>query len=460
MTSAAHLRQQVVAAFKGFLLNHRLEPTRKRTPADKTCDVWHGLVRIGDEDFDFYVRRLDHERLLELIERLYPGQTHRETVSGLLIGVVRAWFEAGGNKGDQPGLEQAAEQLLTRVEEQIRSLVVFVPVEGLDATFSQDVQLARCHLCRNSPRSELMQAVSQSRQRVHANEESPIPAEQAPAYFKVGAESQFKRALEWAREEAELAMDVLRLFLSSFYFDVHQQSVPRQIGILGTRHEGKYGSMYVLREGIPVEDQSPGFQESYRHVAPYRITSETIAYMRDHGLDKINVHLRSLEGSREQETARSLLRAITWFGKAATAGSIAESFLMYAISIEALLSGGDRTPKETYGERIAALVTRADDEVIFPIGGSVSRRLGRSLNAAADRDAGFTLVYNRAVELFGTRNDIAHGAKLEGEIDALDLLDFETLVRNSILSFVDGGWNRLGDFKQWMGKTAKERPSA
>lgn len=460
MEKSAQLRQKVIGAFKGLLIRHRLEPTKYGTPEDPAYDVWHGLVCIHDEYFDFHVRKIDRERLLGLVERLYPNQIHRGTVSRLLTDVAQEWLVAGGGKKDQPGLEQAAQHFLTRVEEQIRSLVVFVPVEGLDATFTQEVQVARCHLCRNSPQSELMQAVAQSRQRVHANEKSPLPAEETPTYFKVGVESQFKRALEQAREEAELAMDVLRLFLSSFYFDVHQQSVPRQIGILGTRHEGRYGSMYVLREGVPVEDQSPGFQESYRHVAPYRITSETIAYMRDHGLDKINVHLRSLESSGGQETARSLLRAITWFGKAATAGSIAESFLMYAISIEALLSGGDRTPKETYGQRIAALVTRADDQIIFPFGGSVSRQLARALDAAADRDARFTLMYNRTVELFGTRNDIAHGAKLEGEIDALDLLDFETLIRNSILSFVDGGWSGLDDFKQWMVEAVKERSTA
>lgn|GEM_PF-3011404 len=387
-----------------------------------------------------------------MVDRLYPSQTHRKTVSDLLTDATKAWLEAGANKNDQPTLEAAARQFLTQVEERIRSLVVLVPIEGLEANFSEDVEIARCRLSSNSPRSQLMLAISQARERVHRNEESPVPAEQASAYFSVAVQSHFGRALKRAGAEVELALNVIRLYRASFYFDIHNRSVPRQMGIVGTRHEGRYGSMYVLRGGHPVEDQSPGFQESFRHVDSYEINNAVIKSMRAHGLDRINKLLTTAASGGGGETSRSLLRAIDWFGKATTAMSMAESFLMYVISIEALLSRGDRTPKESYAERIAALVTRQDDVVVFPVDGYLSRPFSQTLKSAANQSARRARVYDRAVKLFGIRNDIAHGAKVEAEIDTVDLLDCETLIRNAILSFVDGGWDTLADFKKWMAK--------
>lgn len=450
MGKTAQLKPKVIAAFKGFLINHRLELTKERTPNDPAYDVWHGLVRMSDEYFDFHFRKRDEDRLLDLIERLYPGQTYRRTVSQLLTRVTQEWMVTGGTKEDQPGLERGAERLLTLVQEHIRDFVVLVPVEGLDVSFSHDVQLARCNLCRNTSQSDLQRAVTQFRQRMQTDDESSLPAEEAPAYFKVNVQGQFRRAIERAGIEAELAMNVLRLFVSSFYFDVYQRAVPTRMGIVGTRREGRYGNMYILRKGVPVDDQTPGSHTSYQHFRSYKLDSALVAHIQAHGLDRINTHLTSIQQDGGGETARSLLRAITWFGQATAAGSIAESFLMYAISIESLLLGNDRAHKETYGRRMAALVTRANDPTIFPFGGPVSRRFASSLDAAVDAATVRAVVYERVVDLFNTRNHIAHGTKLEGEIKPLDLLDFETLVRNSILSFVDGEWSRLVDFKQWV----------
>ena len=56
----------------------------------------------------------------------------------------------------------------------------------------------------------------------------------------------------------------------------------------------------------------------------------------------------------------------------------------------------------------------------------------------------------RVLVLFNQRNRIAHGALLENEIDTLDLVDFETLVRNSILSFVMKEWGEFREFKLWV----------
>jgi hypothetical protein len=59
-------------------------------------------------------------------------------------------------------------------------------------------------------------------------------------------------------------------------------------------------------------------------------------------------------------------------------------------------------------------------------------------------------VREHVIQLFGYRNKIAHGQILDQDIDPLNLLDFETLVRNSILSFLIADWKKFRDFKQWL----------
>jgi hypothetical protein len=170
-------------------------------------------------------------------------------------------------------------------------------------------------------------------------------------------------------------------------------------------------------------------------------------------LSRINYLLCSLEPGKRTDTAGRLLRAINWFGKASTTSSVAESFLLYAVAAESLLSEG-HTPKETYAKRIAALITRHDIEVIYPWGGYLSSGFRKKLDDASSKNDRVTIINDRVIELFTYRNDVAHGMVLEDEIDPINLLDLETLARNSILSFVDGGWDTLGQFKTWMNQNA------
>jgi len=456
--STTDLQQKAINAFKGFVRNYRLEPTSRKTKlSDEEYDHWYGFVLIDEELFDLFPRKRDSDRLLALVDRVYPEQTHRGTVYRLLKDTTLEWVKQSRSEDDQPSLEQAARGFLDKVEHEIRNLVVYIPVEGIKLSTKRAVQLARCQLLPNDPGSELMELALRDSQRQGKSTEILPTIEEVPAFFKVKMRCHFKKAIEGGKEEAELALNVLRFFLAHSYFDVHRGPVSREMGILGTLHEGVYGRMYIVSGDTALEEQFPGFSESYKRVRPFSIDGDSVEYMETYGLTRINEHLQSLAGGDGVEIAGSLLRAISWFGKATNARSKAESFLLYAISIESLLLGGEQPRKETYAQRIAALVTRQGDAGIFPIDGYISARFDNDLTAITDRSERFNLVYRRVVDLFDKRNKVAHGTVLESDIDAADLQDLETLVRNSILSFVDGGWNGLGEYKTWLSRSIDYR---
>jgi hypothetical protein len=245
VSAETDLKQKVIGAFKGFILNYRLEPTKQKTRlSDQDYDRWYGFVQIGEELFDLFPRKRDLDILLSLVDRLYPDQTHRGMVSKSLREATLEWLKQGHSKDDQCSLEQSAQAFLSEVEREIKALVVYVPVEGIEMATNEPVELARCQLCPNGPDSELQQVARRDSQRASRESSDFLSAvEQAPAYFRVTVRCHFRKAFERAGEEAELALNVLRFFLSQF--DTHLRTVPTEMGILGTLHEGTYNHMYI-----------------------------------------------------------------------------------------------------------------------------------------------------------------------------------------------------------------------
>jgi hypothetical protein len=276
-----------------------------------------------------------------------------------------------------------------------------------------------------------------------------------PAFFKVILTGHTGRANQTGKEEAELALNVLRLFVGSYYWNFHRSpSRPICMGISGTLPAfGRHSSVFHVYRDRPTQEQLLGGSEEYGGRRDIELNHETVEDLRKDFLPHINQLLRSLGSETEtrEDVARRLPRVINWFGKASTTNSIAESFLMYAISLEGLLSEG-RTPKEEYARRVAALLTRNGAKGLYPFIGYLSSPFVGRLRQASSRSERFTIVKDRVVELFGYRNDIAHGRVLEDEIEASNLLDMESLIRNSILSFLDGGWNTLKGFKAWLAR--------
>jgi len=446
-------QKQVVAAFKGFMRTYKLLPLKERKSIEDSGYRYSGRFFCSEtETLGLFYREEAYDRVIDLVDRLHPGQTDRAFVSQCLGQIATEWIEQG-HTADNQLMEQAATDFLDKVEREILDHVIYIPVEGVEANVSQSLQLAQCQLCRNFSDSELIMLVRQSKEKFPEKQDEFLSSfEQAPAFFKVSVSGHFNRAIKKGKEEAELALNVLRLFLGSFYFDVYRRSSdPKRMGLIGTLHEGEHSHVFCIHADVPIEKQFPGSSVEFRHYArnPFTLDNRAVEELKKLGLTHINQHLHLLAAGNGGEVARRLLRAIEWFGKATTTSSVVESFLMLAISAEALLSDG-RTPKETYAKRMAALVTRHGREGFYPFDGRVSSEFGKELNSATCTSERFNVVRNRVEKLFEYRNDIAHGGKLEGEIDALHSLDLETLVRNSILSFVDGGWNTLGEFKDWV----------
>jgi len=446
-------RDIVIVAFKGFISTYALLPVeeRKLIEDSKYHRSWKFFCSDA-EMFELFYEREAYDRVIDLVDRLHHGQTDRAFVSQCLGQIVTEWIEQG-HTADNQLMEQAATNFLDKVDREILDRVIYIPVEGIKANISQNLQLAQCQLCRNFSNSELMMLVRRNKEKFPDKLDEYLSSfEQAPAFLKVSVSGHFKRAITEGRKEAELALNVLRLFLGSFYFDIYRQSSdPRCMGLIGTLHKGDHSHVFCIQADVPIEKQFPGSSVEFRHYArnPFTLDNRAVEELKKLGLTHINQRLHSLAAGNGGEVARRLLRAIEWFGKATATSSIVESFLMLAISVEALLSDR-RTPKETYAKRMAALVTRHGREGFYPYGGNVSSEFGEELKNASCTSERFNVVRNRVEKLFEYRNSIAHGGKLEGEIDALHSLDLETLVRNSILSFVDGGWNTLGEFKNWV----------
>ena len=63
---------------------------------------------------------------------------------------------------------------------------------------------------------------------------------------------------------------------------------------------------------------------------------------------------------------------------------------------------------------------------------TISTELAKQLRKAKRLNDKYNLIRSRVLELFNYRNRIAHGAILEDEIDAINLLDFETFVKRQL----------------------------
>lgn len=441
-------RDKVIAAFKGLMTNCKLCPLGEGLR--RSGHTWSGLM-IGGEFYDVVCRRRDFDRLVDLLDRLFSAQIGQQCVSDCLQEIVSEWIEKGHDDKNQEQLESAAEAFLTRVEEELYEFLVFVPIEGLKFNSSSALKVARCLLYRNYDASRVMELVQcpEDARLCKSYERITEAHEQASAFFKVALSGHFERVAERAREEAELSLNVLRLLTGSYYHNIHKRSsIPRFMGIVGTRPRlGAHNSVLCVRVDQPAKWRRPGSSEQYQHPESVELERERLERLKNDFLPRINQLIGSPESRAKHEIARRLLRVVNWFGKASTASTIAESFLMYAISIESLLSEG-RTRKETYAKRIAALVTC--DERFSPKRYLLSSHFAEALHGSSTRSERFTVVYERVRRLFLRRNHVAHGRVLEDQIEVVDLVDLEVLVRNSILSFLDGGWDTLEQFKSWL----------
>lgn len=459
MANVSPSQSRAVDAFKGLITTYKLLPvsTDPKSVGDNYKNSWRTFTNSNGEDLELYYKDNLFLRTLDIVEKLYPGQTDRKLVSRKLRDAMGNWIVSGNDPKDQAQLEEAAKNFLKSVEEKIQLRLVFLPVEGLETNSNSSIQVGNCQLHNNYENSDFMKLIAADRKRnaglTSGDKDHYQWIKRVKSYFTFEIEAHSGRAIEQGIKETNLSLNILRLYLSSFYFHENSHSVVKRMGLSGTVHIDERSRVFYIDPTKKMEDQYPGGRESRSHNDRFEITPDFVTFMQVHGLERINYLIQSIGklDPEEEDIARRLLITITWFAKATRAKDRADSYLMYAVAIEGLLSEG-RTAQEVYSNQIAALVSCDDDRLIYPMGGYISLDFNKQLERANTVSDRANIIRERTFSLFKYRNRVAHGIVLDEEIEGANLLDFETLINNAILSFVMHNWANFKDFKLWVEK--------
>lgn len=386
-------------------------------------------------------------KIKNLCDRVKTFLTHEVTddlVWRYLVEIIPDNYKQEGSVSSE-FLDEAAKCFLRKLKKEEKMFDFYFPIQGLHFNGSFDLEVVNgCFFCNHS-QSEFVEKARLAVER-GISKDFIDNCPQTPVFFKVSSSGQTaQEACRKAKDDVELALNVLRLFVGSYYHDIQMMPTgPRfmrvEENILTGNRRG-----YVLYETDDGVIGPSGWR--YDHWQSFVFRDEQIKRCKKY-LPRINELLCSCSqgiGSR-QDFAGRLLRVVNWFGKASIADSIAESFLLYAMSLESLLSEG-RTPKETYGERVAALIMRSNFDWICPGDENLFSSFKKELDEASSESERFEVIKKEIIDLFKYRNLVAHGNLLQTEIKPDKLLTLEFLVRNSVLSFIDGGWQTLEKFK-------------
>ena len=457
MTDHSVLIPKTIAAFKGLINTYRLEPGIKEdTLGPEYKSSWRHFTNENNEILLLFYEDKSFSRILEFVDRLFPGQTDNKLVSRLLRDSLTDWITKGKNPQTQIELEKHGLDFIDAIKREIKPRLVFLPIEGLEFKNNSSLTLGNCTLFNNHADSNFKQILLQDRKRAKKEEEPPENhwPNRVKSYLTYEGMGTSNRATERGIEEANLALNILRLFISSYYHDENDRNIVRRMGFSGSLRHKERMRVFHIDPTLPLEEQFPGSRESITSQRNFEIDKQFKDYIEINGLKYINSSIQSLGLNFEgDDIARRLVRTISWFAKATSAKSIADSYLMYAIAIEGLLSE-DRTPQETYATQMSALIAcQKEDCLIYPLGGYLSIDFANELKSSSSLNERFSIIRKRTLDLFSYRNRIAHGAVMDHEISHSNLLDFETIARNSILAFVNNEWQTFGEFKSWVHKS-------
>jgi hypothetical protein len=431
---------------KGFLRTLDLKPLK--SDQGWTSGDYFGTMRFFESDGDdrqLYYRKQELHRFIDKLSILYPDQIDKRFASHLLVDLACEWIENGYQVEDQDIVTELLSGYLHEIEENIKTYSVYIPISGLKLGSNSSIRVGQLTLRDNIKDSEMGCVIQRAR---YVNES----VKKAPAFAKLSVLAHRRHAMEKAKEIAEETLDVLRLYLGSHYYDIYANS--RSMGITGTLPGQGVTEVYYTDSEKPLDNQIPGCLSTRDAQLPYELADGAVKSLNALGLSRLNSLFEDVEETNlSKSTELRLYRAVSWFSRGTTASKIAESYLMYAIAAEALLSEG-RTPKADYAKWIAGLVTRGEEQLVYPVGGGLSKAFLNRIKNDDNVSERFNTVRKHVIGLFGYRDNIAHGQILDQDIDPLNLLDFETLVRNSILSFLIADWEAFDDFKQWFEESA------
>lgn len=443
-------------ALRAFFAKYRFKPI---TPGPQpflnkdyifTFEIIH--TEKNGKTLQLQLSRQEHDHLINLLQGYYPNQLDKSKLSSELLKICKEWIENDYELDDDNTIEDITINLLKTIESSISELLILIPIDGLIIDTQESIELARSIIKTNHKNSTLNIAVTNLEEK-HKDFTNLEVFKDSPSFAECRTYAQSTRAVDIAVNMVNQSLDILRLYLGSYYFDVHSKSSSQtRMGISRSFASEDRSHAIILDAHKDYAEQIPGSSTNIIIDDKYRITQEILDFMDKFSLQKINSLFDNPDTKAKEHISRRLLRSINWFAKATTAKNLADSFIFYAISIEALLSEG-RTPQHTYSDWIAALVSQDEKIKIYPMDGARSKEFSNNLNKAESVSKRYKVVKDRCMELFDYRNNIAHGAILDKNIDPVALLDLETITRNSILSFLQGSWKTFNDFKNWYYKS-------
>jgi hypothetical protein len=445
--------QPFLDAFKGFILSHKLEPYDAGKANSKgRYRATFTFYDTDDGSKQLYIDTVAVARVLSLLEEIFPSEIDRDKAQQALFEKLDEWITSDpSDPSDQliTNIESLGTTLVREIGSEIHRLVVYIPLYGINLEINDRIQIGNCILQRNNADSDFSKLVKKASEKEKIPKEAIELLEATPAVLSFHSNAHLKRAIINAKEEAELSCHILMLFFGSYYYNTYQSPRhPKRLSVGAPIFKHRDDIFLAALEEDPLNPDRTGWQQEFSGQQSFLISRDSYELMVSLGLERINRLIQEASSANAGEMSRRIKLAITWFGKSCSAGTIAESFIDNAIAIEALLTQG-RTPQSKYAEDISMLVAREEEAGLYPMMQPISKDFSRPLFGAKDLRKRREVVRDRAQKLLSYRNQIVHGNLQFDLCDPLQQLDFEALVRNSILSFISGSWNTLRDFTIW-----------
>lgn len=445
-------KERLIGAFLGYVRSLEFGDARIRTDLNQSTALLTSLNLNGATRAVLFQRDRESAVLKKTFEYFGNVFDEKDIISQLQSYAIEC-VEKGyvlGHADDPRAIRCEAEKLVASLKGQLHSWQVFIPLANLEV--KEMIQLGRCKLypLDSSQLQELLDDLEKRKSTKHVSDEIKDRATAYLVYDTLTAISR-RMAESQALEAADLSLSIIRVFLLSSYYDEHGVKVKRHFGIVGAVDTGGMQHLLFVRDD-PTQGGGRRIctNTSVESVRPVIIDNDDVNYLQRAGLPQINAKISSRAQSTgsmsdaDQLTER-LMRAISWFGKGNASTSIADSFLSYAIAVECLFSEG-KTSENRYAEYVATLTRQHGVDCKEPLKWNLSKQFSAKFKHPEKLEKAFK---QRFDELFKIRNKLAHGVIFEKDVNPLDLVDFESLVRNSIIAFVVGGWETLKEFKEW-----------
>lgn len=395
-----------------------------------------------------WIRRTDWEEFWSALIQEWAVHLDEKTVYRILVKGVEEIILAEDERNNDK-IRAVLCKIYDDIAEQIVEQYVLAPIKGLKLNFTFQYGSQKRDILPNLPGNISLQNLFAGLDQKNITFSNWLKdAKGADAFLRIKITAHQYKSYNSALEEANAFLDVIRLYQASHYRDAKEGYPAKSMGILGLQpiFGDKVLLSYKIEDG---EDIIFGGTSQKRYIDSYKIEKNFLEAIKTIGFDAImDALIRVQEGSGNNKDAR-LSRSISWFAKGTKSLKSDDSYINYAVSLEALLSSG-REEQGTLAAQVAALLSRSDERPIYPgwisfIGRDFSSELKHN-NSKLQR---YEKIKNRMDALISKRNDLVHGHRLLTEAERVDLLTFETLVRNAILSFVDGGWERIEEFNTW-----------